>query len=170
MGENRTGGDRHDRQRLTVPEAATVLGVTVDAVRGRVRRGTIDSERDREGTVYVLVDAPDPGPSPTVEGPAGPSSDQATASLVGALQEQVSYLRDQLEAERNAHAETRRIAYTLAQRVPELEAMASEATEATVGSETASEEPGRGDVPPEGQGEHHPVERPSWWRRFFGFE
>ena len=34
-------------------------------------------------------------------------------------------------------------------------------------SETPSEGPDRGDVPP---GSEHPVERPSWWRRFFGFE
>jgi hypothetical protein len=33
--------------------------------------------------------------------------------------------------------------------------------------ETPSEGPDRGDVPP---GSEHPVERPSWWRRFFGFE
>jgi Helix-turn-helix domain len=28
----------------------------------------------------------------------------------------------------------------------------------------------RGVVPPEGQGQQHPVERPSWWRKFFGLE
>jgi hypothetical protein len=34
-------------------------------------------------------------------------------------------------------------------------------------SETPSEGPDRGDVTP---GSEHPVERPSWWRKFFGFE
>jgi hypothetical protein len=37
-------------------------------------------------------------------------------------------------------------------------------------SERVEEAMDRGDVPPEGQGQQHPVERPSWWRRFFGFE
>ena len=34
-------------------------------------------------------------------------------------------------------------------------------------SEMPSEGPDRGDVTP---GSEHPVERPSWWRKFFGFE
>jgi hypothetical protein len=37
-------------------------------------------------------------------------------------------------------------------------------------SERVEEAMDRGNVPPEGQGQHHPVERPSWWRRFFGLE
>ncbi len=45
---------RRDRQRLTVPEAATVLGVTVDAVRGRIRRGKLEAEHEGS-TVYVFV-------------------------------------------------------------------------------------------------------------------
>ena len=53
MGEEPTGGDRRDRRRLTVPEAATVLGVTVDAARGRIRRGKLDSEHDKNGTIYA---------------------------------------------------------------------------------------------------------------------
>src|SRR5918998_731472 len=40
-------------------------------------------------------------------------------------------------------------------------------SEAARGSETASEGADKGSVFPE---PHHPVERPSWWRRFFGFE
>ena len=71
-----------DPLRLTVPEAAEVLGVTVDAVRGRIRRGTLDSERE-SGTVYVWVDlaeADRPGPSGTSR---RPSPDQS--ELVGEL-------------------------------------------------------------------------------------
>jgi hypothetical protein len=52
---------------------------------------------------------------------------------------------------------------SLTQRIPELEAP----PETQRSPETASKGAGRGDVPPE---EHHPVERPSWWRKFFGFE
>jgi len=39
-----------------VQEAAGVLGVSVDAVRMRVRRGSIDSEKGADGRVYVWVD------------------------------------------------------------------------------------------------------------------
>jgi hypothetical protein len=49
--ETRRLGQRH-----TVKEAADVLGITVDAVRGRIRRGTLDSVK-LDGVVYVLLDA-----------------------------------------------------------------------------------------------------------------
>jgi hypothetical protein len=47
------------RQRLTVAEASEVLGITVEAVRGRIKRGTLEHERD-SGTVYVLLPADQP--------------------------------------------------------------------------------------------------------------
>jgi hypothetical protein len=43
------------RQRLTVAEASEILGVTVEAVRGRIKRGTLDHERTDMG-VFVLLD------------------------------------------------------------------------------------------------------------------
>src|SRR5215218_6983640 len=44
------------RRRLTVAEASEVLGITVEAVRGRIKRRTLEHERD-SGTVYVLLEA-----------------------------------------------------------------------------------------------------------------
>jgi hypothetical protein len=41
--------------RLTVAEAATHLGITSDAVRQRIRRGSISHERDQDGKVYVYI-------------------------------------------------------------------------------------------------------------------
>jgi hypothetical protein len=160
MGEDH--GDGRDRQRLTVPEAATVLEVTVDAVRGRVRRGTIDHERDETGKVYVLVDfsgAPEGAasrrPSPTVE---GPSPDQS---------ELVEVLKAQLEAEREANRENRRIIAGLIQRVPELEPPRDEPH----GPETVAEEPEGTDTQTGQVDRETASSRPrSWWRRFFGFE
>jgi hypothetical protein len=43
------------RRRLTVAETSAVLGVTVQAVRGRIKRRTLDHERTAEG-VFVLLD------------------------------------------------------------------------------------------------------------------
>jgi hypothetical protein len=69
VGEDRTGATGADCQRLTVPQAAEALGVTVDAVRGRIRRGKLEAEHDEAGTVYVWIDALAEvgrrGPSPT---------------------------------------------------------------------------------------------------------
>ena len=179
MSEKPTGGDGPDRQRLTVPEAATVLGVTVDAVRGRIRRGKLESEHDKDGKVYVFIEAPEadrPGPSPTVEEPAeasqGPSTDQA--ALVESLQDQVSFLRTELERRGEEADRYQRIVAGLAQananlseRVRELEPPRDEPQ----APETVSEEPQRAEEArdrPEGSQEA--AERRSWWRRFFGFE
>jgi hypothetical protein len=152
LGEDH--GDGRDRQRLTVPEAATVLEVTVDAVRGRVRRGTIDHERDETGKVYVWVDVSGaPGgaasrrPSPTV---AGPSRNQS---------ELVEVLKAQLEAEREANRENRRIIAALTQRIPQLEAP----PEPRDARETSSEDDGGTETPAGDTGEP----RRSWWRWFW---
>lgn len=42
-------------RRSSVLDAAEHLGVSVNAARMRVRRGTLDSEKDEEGNVWVLV-------------------------------------------------------------------------------------------------------------------
>jgi hypothetical protein len=53
MGEDRTPPVRH----TTVAEAAALLGISAEAVRGRIRRGTLPVEREG-GTVYVLLNRP----------------------------------------------------------------------------------------------------------------
>ncbi len=134
MGEDATGGDRRDRQRLTVPEAATVLEVTVDAVRGRIRRGKLASEHDSNGTVYVWANTPKtdrPGPSLPVE---GPSTDQS---------ELIEELRDRVRALEEANRENRRIIAALTQRIPEIEAPRDSTPETRDAPETGTEsEPG----------------------------
>ena len=42
--------------RLTVAQAADRLGITQDAVRKRIARGTIRHDRDRHGRVFVYLD------------------------------------------------------------------------------------------------------------------
>ena len=46
----------HRRRRVSVEEAARILGISENAVRKRIERGTLDSERDGD-TRYVLLDA-----------------------------------------------------------------------------------------------------------------
>jgi hypothetical protein len=130
----------NDPLRLTVPEAAEALGVTVDAVRGRIRRGTLDSERE-SGTVYVWVDRAETDRSGQSETSRRPSSDQS--ELVGELHGRVEDLREQLQAERQAHAEARRIIAGLVERIPAIEAPSeAEATEAAETVEEAQDELG----------------------------
>ena len=143
-------------RRVTMADAAQVLGISKEAVRKRVSRGTLPSDVGEDGRRYVYLDA---------------GQDDARESSVSGdpRDELIATLKEQLEAERNAHAETRRIAYTLAQRVPELEASASGPLEPRESPQTAEEEPYSTHTPPEAYGPSQERKR-GWWRRFFGFE
>jgi hypothetical protein len=75
----------------------------------------------------------------------------------------VAVLREQLAAERQAHAEARRIIAGLVERIPQLEAP-QEATEA---AETVEEAPDRAEPHSATGGAQEGALRP-WWRRVFG--
>jgi hypothetical protein len=164
MGEDATvGGDRPEtRRRYTVTEAAEILGITVEAVRGRIKRGTIEHERTDEG-VFVWIDADRP---PTSSRPDEDRPDDRT-QLVEALKNEISHLREQLAAERDANSENRRLLAAALERIPAIEAPeASESSESTgETSDTAAEPQSTSEEPQEATS--RPQER-SWWRRMFG--
>jgi chromosome segregation ATPase len=112
--------------------------VTVDAVRGRIRRGTLDSERE-SGTVYVFL-------AHTEADRRGPSADQSehtdqpqsdSATLISAKDETIAALQAQLEEANERDRENRRIIAALTSRIPAIEAP-SEA-EASEDAETVEE-------------------------------
>jgi len=143
-GQQRTEGGRIPRQRLDLGDAADVLGLTVDAVRKRVKRGTLESEKDADGRVYVFLD--------TDQESGAPRSD--TERLISTLQEQ-------LALEREAHAEARRLLAAALERIPPQLEPPQEARETP--EKDAAPRPGT-QIPPE-----TPAEEPRpWWRRMFG--
>jgi hypothetical protein len=97
-GQSQTG-----RRRLTVAEASEVLGVTVEAVRGRIKRGTLEHERD-SGTVYVLLDADRPatGHQPADDQVPDRLRPDVDEDMVGELRDRIRYLERQVEEEREA--------------------------------------------------------------------
>jgi hypothetical protein len=158
VGEDRTGATGADRQRLTVPQAAEALGVTVDAVRGRIRRGKLEAEHDK-GAVYVWIDASEAadsrGPSETSRGPA-----LEQAERVEDLRDQVAYLREQLEQANERDRENRRIIAALASRIPQLEAP----SEVRESPETVEQAPEGTEPRSYAPGAQEATQR-RWWRR-----
>ena len=175
-------GDDHDRRTdrpgpsptvhmVTVPEAAEILGITTDAVRSRMRRGKLRREEGEYGTVYVLLGAKDAHDSqdghPTAEDghgtgtPAGGNSRETVEDgpLVGGLRERVRSLETQLDHERQANRENRRLLAAALERIPAIEA--GDEQESPV---TATEGTDRGKAPPEQQ---EPAQHRSWLHRFF---
>jgi hypothetical protein len=101
-----------------VAEAAEFLGISAEAVRGRIRRGTLPVERGG-GTVYVLVDEPEPGRTTADQSrTTADQPDDRTDALIDTLERQVEDLRGQVRAERQAHAEARRLLLRALERIP----------------------------------------------------
>jgi excisionase family DNA binding protein len=154
---------RESGTQATVHEAANALGVSVDAIRKRIQRGTIPHERHEDGRVYVLLDK-----ASTMQDTSGTSSNTVpveeedkrpvrygTDEFVESLQDQIGFLRRELERKDT-------ILLRMAERIPEL-AASQDPQETRVGAE-------RGESPPQTPQTQEPKERRSWLHRFFGFE
>src|SRR5215218_5530879 len=111
--------DRREPSRLTVKEASELLGISEHAIRQRIRRNTLDSDKDADGRVYVLLDV-DTEISGERSGKV--SGEQSIVDSVQLLLDQNQLLREQLDEAHAANRENRRIIAALTQRIPELEA------------------------------------------------
>jgi hypothetical protein len=160
VGEGHTTG-HPSTARVSVQEAADRLGTTVDAIRKRVQRGTISHEKDPDGRVWILLDA-DRTRHDYAQDTTGHRQDTEPSALISAKDETISTLREQLAAERQAHAEARRIIAGLVERIPAIEAPADERES----PETADEQD-RGRPRPATGGAQEGTQRP-WWRRVLG--
>ncbi len=144
-----------------VGEAARELGISTDALRKRIARGTVESSR-HDGAVLVWLD------DGVTE--AGREAQVDSEALVESLQDQVHYLRSVLNEEREARRRADTIIAQLTQanaalssRVPELPPAPSQ--EPLQPPVTDAEEPETAEPRP---GTEEPTERRSWWRRVFG--
>ena len=172
-------GDRtHDQssteRRVTVPEAARILGISPEAVRARLSRGTLPKDKGPDGAVYVILDTDQPGDHTQPNGDRTADESRSNGDrtndqtgTVEVLQEQIDYLREQLDQERQARTEERRrhdtLMAQLMTRIPEIEAP----PEPRHAPEPASEEPGNMSAPsPEKEAENQSSRR-SWWQRLF---
>jgi hypothetical protein len=123
-----------DEIMVTVPEAAEILGTTTNAVRSRMRRGKLRREDGEDGTVYVILDAqPSSDSQTTAEDSREAVSDGREtvedSPMVEVLKDQVAHLRDQLDKEREANRENRRLLAAALERIPAIEAPQDPASE-----------------------------------------
>ena len=164
VGENRS---TPEMARYTVAEAADMLGITTGAVRNRLSLRTSRSTKE-DRTVYVLLpaDTSRDAKRDTVDTPRGMPHPEPDA-LTSELRDRLRYVEGQLEAERQAHAEARRIIAGVVECIPAIAAPA----ETPEASETSEEQQVRG------QPHSDRVESPaavhrstgrSLWRRIFG--
>ena len=164
------GPERRDARRVAVGEAARLLGISKDAVRMRIRRGTLRAEKT-DNRVYVWMDDDAYGDHNAVH----PQDEVEGSARAEELREQVLYLREQLDREREARTEERRRHDTiiaqltqanaaLASRVPELEAPRGQAE----APETVEEGPERAEPRSAAGGAQEGAQRRPWWRRVFG--
>jgi excisionase family DNA binding protein len=132
--------DQSETTRVTVEEAARLLGIEKGSVKKRIQRGKLRSERDVSGTVYVHVDR-----SETVRDESQGQSKTGRAELLESKDETITILRDQLHEEREARrradtiiAQLARTTEEQARTIRELEAP-QEASEAAETIEEAQE-------------------------------
>jgi excisionase family DNA binding protein len=143
VGEGRKSGndqaatDPTTGRRLTVTEAAEVLGISGDAVRSRIKRGTLSTVREG-GRVFVVLGATD---RPTAQ--AQPTHAPGEDRLYQEMQERIRYLESQVEEEREARRRADTLLARLMDRLPELEAP----PEPSGSPETAEEEIQRAESP-----------------------
>jgi hypothetical protein len=158
---------RRDARRVTVGEAALLLGISKEAVRMRIRRGTLRSEKT-DDRVYVWLDN-----DVNVDQDAVHHADEGSAS---GARELIEHLRSEVEAWREESRRKDHIIAGLIERLPpQLEApQASPQVPSQEPSEspvTATEPVAKGGAREESftreERAQEPIER-SWWRRMFG--
>jgi hypothetical protein len=160
------GEDRQDRlghpsgQRASVREAAELHGTTVDAIRKRVQRGTIPYEKAPDGRVWILLNT---GQDSTGHRQDTGQPRSASNALISELRARISSLEYQLEQERQANSEHRRLLAAALERIPPQLEAPSEAREST---QTVQEEPERAGPYSASVESQEGVQKP-WWRRVF---
>lgn len=164
--------DESGTTRVTVEEAARLLGIERSSVKKRIQRGKLRSEKDARGTTWVHLDE-----SETVRDGSTDRSETVRDEMVEDLREQVAYLRSQLDV-RADEIQRRDIIISqltqatsnLTDRLREIEAPAEPSTPSQA-SEAGAQDAANGSpgpVPQAGDvGAQNGSEKP-WWRRWFG--
>ena len=141
--------------RVTVEEAARLLGIEKGSVKKRIQRGKIRSEKDANGTTWVYVDR-----SETVRDKSEVRSGTNRDELVAELRRTNELLREVITTRDEEIRRRDVIIRQLTERIPAIEAPLVEGKS----PETVEEEPERAEPRPAAGGAEEGTQRP-WWRR-----
>jgi excisionase family DNA binding protein len=152
---------RRDARRVTVSEAAALLGISKEAVRMRIRRGTLRSEKT-DDRVYVWLDEDLNADQDAVRHRA------RDAGVADARDQLIEHLRSEVEAWREESRRKDHIIAGLVERLPpQLEPPREQPADERGATEMAADEQqGRGPIP-DTPGPQEGSQR-SWWRRLIG--
>jgi excisionase family DNA binding protein len=143
---------------MTVEQAARVLGIKEESVRKRISRGKLRARKGEDGRLFVYLDG-----AKTARDESADESVTDGDALMSELRDRIADLREQVRAERQAHAEARRLLAAALERIPPQ-------LEAPQESPISPDSPGPRDTPTDAsEGPETPDTR-SWWRRYFGFD
>ena len=167
--------ENHDRDTYSAARTAEVLGLGKRRVLQMLERGELPASKDDTGRWVVFA--------PHVHAllrerqqqdrrkhqeerqeEASPRSDEVGRELIDSLKDQVQHLRHELDAEREANRENRRIIAGLIERIPELEAP----RDASGSPEKPAEEPPKDTRPEPHAKPQTGAQRRSWWWRIVG--
>jgi hypothetical protein len=123
--------------RVSVEEAATLLGIEKGSVKKRIQRGKLRSEKDASGTIWVYVDR-----SETVQDKSAGQSQTSRDELVAELRRTNELLREVITTRDEEIRRRDVIISQLTSRIPELEAP----PEARESPESSGPTSGRGEV------------------------
>ena len=171
MGEDRTHAHSvgRDRDRLTIAEAATLLGVHKNTVRNRIKNGSYRAEmvQTERGPTY-LIERESLLTNLSTNTLSSASQELVSQSAMEFVQEllrpfvsELGEVREELGAERAR----RQIAE---ERAAVLEAELEAFRETRESPETVEEEPERAEPQSDAPGAQGHVQRRPFWRRMFG--
>jgi excisionase family DNA binding protein len=150
--------DESGTRRVTIEEAAQLLGIEKGSVKKRIQRGKLRSEKDAGGILYVYVDR-----SETVQDRSAGPSQTDRDELVAELRRTNELLREVISTRDEEMRRRDVIISQLTERIPAIEAPRDEAE----APEAVEEEPERAEPRSAAPGPQEDAQRP-WWRRMFG--
>jgi hypothetical protein len=143
-----------------VSEAAALLGISKEAVRMRIRRGTLRSEKT-DNTVYVWLDDDINADQDTVH--------HAALEAGSGYRELIEQLRSEVEAWREEARRKDTIIMNMTEAMKALNPPSAAQAQEPPKSPETGESPGPRERPLTDEGRAQEAARPrSWWRRMFG--